>query len=60
MLKTDKEKEICLKYSTRDDAGNVHCSECPMAYGKNNPYDFRCKANSHWDRKEKDYIYDKH
>lgn len=30
MKLTAKEKEICKKYSRRDDSGFVNCFECPL------------------------------
>ena len=57
MLKNDKERKICEKYSW-DDAGKVHCNECPLYKGNFRAHDFRCKANSHYDRHLKDWVYD--
>lgn len=50
MLTNDREKKICKKYSARDENGIVHCYECPLSKGNPDAYDFRCKANSHYDR----------
>lgn len=50
MLKTDREKRICKKYSASDENGIVHCYECPLSKGNPDAHDFRCKANSHYDR----------
>lgn len=58
MLKTDKEKSICEKYSKRDETGHVHCHDCPLVKGDYRFYDFRCKANSHYDRMTKEWEYD--
>lgn len=57
MIKSVKDKKICAKYSARDSSGFVHCKECPLNKAKGK-YDFRCKANSHYDRKEKDWVLD--
>jgi hypothetical protein len=56
MLTTDKEKAICKKYSARDSKGYVHCNICPLRKGSG--YDFRCKANSHYNRKTKEWEMD--
>ena len=57
MLTNDREKKICEKYSARDENGNVHCHECPLAKG-DRKYDFRCKANSHYNKSTKEWEYD--
>lgn len=48
MLKTEKDKRICAKYSARDSKGNVHCIECPLVVV--GEADCMCKANSHYNR----------
>ena len=58
MLTTDRERRICAKYSTYDDTGHVHCWECPLHKGNFELWDFRCKANTHYDAKEKEWVYD--
>lgn len=58
MITNAKEVKICNKYSAKDSDGKVHCCECPLRKGTGS-YDFRCKANSHYDRKEREWIYDK-
>ena len=58
MLTTDKERRICAKYSAYDESGHVHCSECPLTKGNPRSWDFRCKANSHYDRHTKEWEYD--
>ena len=58
MITTEKDKRICEKYSTRDETGHVHCKECPLWRGVDWHYDFRCKANSHYNRKTKEWEYD--
>lgn len=30
MKLTPKEQEICDKYSSYDETGHVHCTECPL------------------------------
>jgi len=57
-LTTEREKAICKKYSEYDENGRVHCKECPLIKGNPNCYDFRCKANSHYDRKENEWVFD--
>lgn len=57
MLTNDKEKEICEEYSTRDERGVSHCRECPLRRS-NNQWDFQCKANSHYDAKLREWVYD--
>jgi len=49
MRLSKEEKEICKKYSKRDNKGLVHCNECPLAYDKKYAL---CKANI----SKKDYI----
>ena len=57
MLRTEKEKAICQKYSAQDEAGYVHCSECPLV--RPSPYnDCSCKATSHYDRHLKEWVPD--
>lgn len=56
MLTNEREKAICKKYSTRDIDGIVLCNICPLRKGSG--YDFRCKANSHFNRKTKEWEYD--
>lgn len=56
MLTNKREKAICKKYSSRDSEGKVHCNICPLRKGSG--YDFRCKANSHFNRKTKEWKYD--
>ena len=34
MRLTKEEKEICAKYSARDEQGFVHCNECPLVMDK--------------------------
>lgn len=58
MLTSEREKRICARYSARDEHDRVHCYECPLQKGNFDMWDFRCKANSHYDRSEKDWVYD--
>lgn len=58
MLTNDRERRICEKYSARDENDKVKCRECPLVKGNFKSWDFRCKANSHYDRKIQDWVYD--
>lgn len=58
MLTNEREKRICRKYSAYDDNGKVHCHECPLNKGNFREWDFRCKANSHYNRSAKEWEYD--
>lgn len=49
---TQKEKEICKKYSARDENGFVHCKECPLVVDADG---FMCKANSRYNRRTKEW-----
>ena len=53
---TSKEERICEKYRKGDNKGKVHCNECPLRVGKG-AYDFRCKANSKYNHKTKEWEY---
>ena len=57
-ITTKREKKICEKYSAYDETGHVHCNECPLRKGDSEQHDFRCKANSHYDRSSKEWEYD--
>ena len=57
MLVNEKERKICDKYSAYDKTGHVSCSKCPLRKGFGS-YDFRCKANSHYDRHSGEWEYD--
>lgn len=48
---TQKENEICKKYSARDENGFVHCKECPLVVDADG---FMCKANSRYNRRTKE------
>ena len=58
MITNPKEQKICDKFSAYDDTGHVHCFECPLVKGNPNRYDFRCKANSHYNRRTREWEYD--
>ena len=58
MLTNDRKRRICEKYRKRDKDGYVHCCECPLKKGDANRWDFRCKANCHYDRRTKEWEYD--
>lgn len=51
MKLTEEEKKICVEYS------RTGCGECPLDIS-DAIYDFRCKANSHYDKEEGDWVYD--
>ena len=57
MLTNDRERAICKRYSARDETGTVHCKECTLRKSKDR-YDFQCKANSHYDRHDRQWKYD--
>jgi hypothetical protein len=60
MLTNDRERRICKKYSAYDEKTNgVRCHVCPLRKGAGY-YDFRCKANSHYNRKTREWEYDKY
>lgn len=60
MLTNDREKKICARFSALDEQyGRVHCSECPLLKG-DGIYDFRCKANSHYNRNKREWEYDEY
>ena len=54
-LTTEREKKICDKYGARDDTGHVHCNECPLQKGDSRFWDFRCKANSSYNRHTREW-----
>lgn len=53
-----REQAICDAHSTYDSTGHVNCNNCPLLKGNPNSYDFRCKANSHYNRRTKEWEYD--
>ncbi len=57
-LTNKREEAICRKYSAQDETNHVHCHECPLGKGDGDRYDFRCKANSHYNRHIKEWEYD--
>ena len=44
--------------SQYDKNNHVHCDECPLRKGYPTQYDFRCKANSHYNRHTREWEYD--
>lgn len=56
MILNQKQQKICNKYIARDEAGYVHCYECPLRKGTDG-YDFHCAANSHYDRRTREWEY---
>lgn len=48
-----REKKICYKYSKKN---GIQCDICPLRIGTA-LYDFRCKANSFYNRKTKEWEY---
>ena len=58
MITNERDQKICDKYGAYDETGHVHCSECPLVKGDWRSYDFRCKANSHYDRTTGEWEYD--
>ncbi len=58
MITNKRDQKICDRYSAYDDTGHVRCCECPLVKGNWKQYDFRCKANSHYDRKTGEWEYD--
>lgn len=58
MLTNEREKAICKKYSAHDENGFVHCDECPLSKGNPEIWDFRCKANSHYNRHTHEWEFD--
>ena len=57
-LTTEREKKICQKYSSYDETDHVHCAECPLVKGDIRSWDFRCKANSHYNKHSKEWEFD--
>ena len=55
MLKSERQKNICRKYSARDKDGFVHCNDCPLVVDRK--YQM-CRSNSHYDRKLKQWVPD--
>lgn len=58
MLTNDRERKICDKYSAVGEDGKVRCRECPLRKGDWFFHDFRCKANSHYNRSTREWVYD--
>ena len=57
MITNEREQKICDIYRATNSRGFVNCIWCPLRKGKW-AYDFRCKANSHYNRKTKEWEYD--
>lgn len=55
MIRTEKQKSICRKYSARDKDGYVHCNDCPLVIDRRY---HMCRSNSHYDRKLKEWVPD--
>lgn len=55
MLKSERDKKICARYSAWDETGHVHCHECPLVIDSGV---FLCKAIAHWDPHERDWVPD--
>ena len=55
MLTSDYDKYICEKYSKKDEQGYVHCDKCPLLI---DGYELMCKANAHYDKKRKEWMFD--
>lgn len=56
MRLTKEEKEICKKYSARDENNTVHCYECPLVI--NRAWTL-CKANcraEEWEERKEDEL----
>ena len=58
MITTERDKQICKRHKEKDRDGRVHCMHCPLVKGNPFAYDFHCKANSHYNRKTKEWEYD--
>lgn len=54
-LTNEYEVRTCAKYSARDAGGFVHCFECSLVV--DGSY-LMCKANSHYDRRLKEWVLD--
>lgn len=52
MLKTERDKKICAKYSEKVN-GCVQCDVCPLSLGL-----WLCKAVAHYNRKTHKWEYD--
>jgi len=57
MITNERERKICERYSSYDDTGHVRCDKCPLRKGQGS-YDFQCKANSHYNRKTREWEWD--
>ena len=52
---TERQQAICAKYSARDKDGYVRCNKCPLLI---RPYELMCRANSHYDRHAREWVFD--
>ena len=57
MLKTNREKRICEKYSARDAEGRVHCGECPLHVREEYGDPYACRANCDYDRSKRAWVF---
>ena len=55
MLKSERQKNICRRYSARDKDGYVHCNDCPLVVDRKY---HMCRSNSHYDRQLKEWVPD--
>ena len=59
MIKNDRDRRTCDKYSARDKTGHVHCAECPnRVLVDGYPEVGACKATYHYDRHLKEWVLD--
>ena len=55
MLKSERQKNICRRYSALDENGYVHCNDCPLVVDRKY---HMCQSNSHYDRRLKEWVPD--
>ena len=55
MLKSERQKNICRRYSARDKDGYVHCNDCPLVVDRKY---HMCRSNSHYDARLKEWVPD--
>lgn len=58
MLTSERERRICEKYSAMDEAGFVHCRECPLSDRVFDMPPLSCKKLMHYDRRRREWVYD--
>jgi hypothetical protein len=58
MITSLRDKRICDMYGKRDNKDKVHCNQCPLRKSTGS-WDFRCKANSHYNRSTGEWEYDR-